>query len=286
PRRRERLAGALTLSDRIRLTTAVEVSTPQALDATFEQAIADGCEGLLCKSVGPDSGYKAGARGWQWIKLKRDYRSELSDTVDLTVVGAFAGRGRRTGLYGAVLLAAYDADADLFRAVTKAGAGFPDAGPADVGRRLARPAGGRGRDPGLAVLHRLAAGLAGQLGDEAVAAGVVQDQRRAVLARQVLVAPGHQRGDDRVEVAAGRGQVVLEAGRVLAVGAALEDAGAGQGLEPGGERVARRPGAADHLVEPAVAEEDLAQRQQRPLLPDDVQGARDRAGARVGCRHK
>src|SRR5215212_9340446 len=95
PQRRERLAGALTLSDRIRLTTAVEVSTPEALDATFEQAIADGCEGLMCKSTGPDSGYRAGNRGWQWIKLKRDYRSELSDTVDLVVVGAYVGRGRR-----------------------------------------------------------------------------------------------------------------------------------------------------------------------------------------------
>src|SRR5206468_12329075 len=127
PRRRERLAGALTLSDRIRLTTAVEVSTPQALDATFEQAIADGCEGLLCKSIGPDSGYRAGNRGWQWIKLKRDYRSELSDTVDLVVVGAFIGRGRRRGVYGAVLPAAYDPDADVVRTVGKRGTGLSDA---------------------------------------------------------------------------------------------------------------------------------------------------------------
>ncbi len=137
PRRRERLAGALTLSDRIRLTTVVEVSTPEALDATFEQAIADGCEGLICKSVAADSGYRAGNRGWQWIKLKRDYRSELSDTVDLVVVGAFAGRGRRRGVYGAVLLAAYDPDADLFRTVGKCGTGFSDAELAGLPARLA-----------------------------------------------------------------------------------------------------------------------------------------------------
>ncbi|HVN12536.1 MAG TPA: ATP-dependent DNA ligase [Kineosporiaceae bacterium] len=137
PRRRERLAAALTLSDRIRLTTAAEVRTPEALDATFEQAIADGCEGLICKSTGPDSGYRAGNRGWQWIKLKRDYRSELSDTVDLVVVGAFAGRGRRRGVYGAVLLAAYDPDADLFRTVGKCGTGFSDAELADLPARLA-----------------------------------------------------------------------------------------------------------------------------------------------------
>jgi DNA ligase-1 len=137
PQRRERLAGALTLSDRIRLTTAVQVSTPEALDATFEQAIADGCEGLMCKSTGPDAGYRAGNRGWQWIKLKRDYRSELSDTVDLVVVGAFVGRGRRRGVYGAVLLAAYDPDADLFRTVGKCGTGFSDAQLAELPARLA-----------------------------------------------------------------------------------------------------------------------------------------------------
>ena len=90
PQRRARLADALTLSDRLRLTTAIDVDDPQALDATFEQAIADGCEGLI-KSVGSASGYQAGARGWQWIKLKRDYRTELADTVDLVVVGPSPG---------------------------------------------------------------------------------------------------------------------------------------------------------------------------------------------------
>ena len=73
----------------------------------------------------------------QWIKLKRDYRTELSDTVDLAVIGAFAGRGRRAGVYGAVLLAAYDPDAGLFRAVTKCGAGFTDADLAGLRARLA-----------------------------------------------------------------------------------------------------------------------------------------------------
>jgi DNA ligase-1 len=137
PRRRAALAAALTLSPRLRLTTAAEVSDPAALDAMFAQAVTDGCEGLVCKSTGPDSSYRAGSRGWQWIKLKRDYRTELSDTADLVVIGAFAGRGRRTGVYGAVLLAAYDADADVFRAVTKCGAGFSDAALAELPARLA-----------------------------------------------------------------------------------------------------------------------------------------------------
>ena len=137
PRLRAALEAAIALSPRLRLTTAVEVTDPAALDATFARAVTDGCEGLVCKSTGPDSAYQAGARGWQWIKLKRDYRTELSDTADLVVIGAFAGRGRRTGVYGAVLLAAYDADAGVFRAVTKCGAGFSDADLAALPARLA-----------------------------------------------------------------------------------------------------------------------------------------------------
>jgi DNA ligase 1 len=137
PERRARLAGAITVSPQLRLTTATEVSTAAELDAAFEQAVTDGCEGLVCKSVGQNAVYQAGARGWLWIKLKRDYRTELSDTVDLAVVGAFAGRGRRAGVYGAVLLAAYDSDADVFRTVTKCGTGFTDADLAALPGRLA-----------------------------------------------------------------------------------------------------------------------------------------------------
>jgi len=137
PERRAALAAAITTSPRLRLTTAIPVADPAALDAAFEQAITDGCEGLMCKSVSPASVYQAGNRGWLWIKLKRDYRTELSDTVDLVVVGAFAGRGRRAGTYGAVLLAAYDPDADVFRTVTKCGTGFSDADLAALPGRLA-----------------------------------------------------------------------------------------------------------------------------------------------------
>jgi len=137
PQRRAALAEAITPSAQLRLTTAFRVSEPAGLDAAFEQAITDGCEGLICKSVSPASVYQAGSRGWLWIKLKRDYRTELSDTVDLVVVGAYAGRGRRAGVYGAVLLAAYDPDADVFRTVTKCGAGFSDADLAALPGRLA-----------------------------------------------------------------------------------------------------------------------------------------------------
>src|SRR4029077_17848376 len=56
PERRARRAEAITISPRLRLTTATEVATPAALDAAFEQAVTDGCEGLGCKSVSPAAG--------------------------------------------------------------------------------------------------------------------------------------------------------------------------------------------------------------------------------------
>ena len=135
--RRARLEQAVTVTDQLRLSTAKQVSDVDTLEAFFEQAIADGCEGLLCKSVAPTAGYQAGARGWLWIKLKRDYRTELSDTLDLVVVGALYGRGRRAGIYGALLLAAYDPDADVFQTVCKCGTGFSDADLAALPARLA-----------------------------------------------------------------------------------------------------------------------------------------------------
>jgi DNA ligase 1 len=135
--RRAALDKAVTASDRVRLTTAEQVSDEPALERMFEQAVAEGCEGLICKSLDPAAGYQAGARGWQWIKLKRDYRSELSDTLDLVVVGGLAGRGRRAGMYGALLLAVYDPDGDRFQTICKCGTGFSDAELAALPARLA-----------------------------------------------------------------------------------------------------------------------------------------------------
>jgi DNA ligase-1 len=135
--RRARLAQAITPSARLRLATAEQVGDEAALEAVFEQAVAEGCEGVICKSVDPTAGYQAGARGWNWIKLKRDYRSELSDTLDLVVVGGLAGRGRRAGMYGALLLAVYDPAADRFQTICKCGTGFSDAELAGLPTRLA-----------------------------------------------------------------------------------------------------------------------------------------------------
>jgi DNA ligase-1 len=124
--RRHKLEKAIRESDRVKAAKQIQTDSVKELEAFFEAAIEDGCEGLMCKSVAKDSVYQAGARGWLWIKYKRDYKSEMTDTVDLVVVGAFHGRGKRAGTYGALLLAAYNKEADVFETVTKLGTGFSD----------------------------------------------------------------------------------------------------------------------------------------------------------------
>ena len=124
--RRKELEKIIGKTDRIIPATQKIVNSPKELESFFEEAIEKGCEGVMCKSVAKDSVYQAGSRGWLWIKYKRDYKSEMNDTVDLVVVGAFHGRGKRVGTYGALLLATYNSDADTFETVTKCGTGFTD----------------------------------------------------------------------------------------------------------------------------------------------------------------
>jgi DNA ligase-1 len=126
PQRRKKLEKIIKQNERMKPGTQKLVSSPNELEAFFEQAIAEGCEGLMCKSLAKDSVYQAGSRGWLWIKYKRDYKSEMKDTVDLVVVGAFHGRGKRVGTYGALLLATYNKETDTFETVTKCGTGFTD----------------------------------------------------------------------------------------------------------------------------------------------------------------
>ncbi|MDH5663150.1 MAG: ATP-dependent DNA ligase [Candidatus Bathyarchaeota archaeon] len=126
PVRRQHLEKIIEQADHVKVAEYLITDDPEKLERFFEKAVENGCEGLVCKSVNEDSVYQAGARGWLWIKYKRDYRSEMTDTVDLVVVGAYHGRGKRAGTYGALLLAAYDPDEDVFKTVTKCGTGFTD----------------------------------------------------------------------------------------------------------------------------------------------------------------
>ena len=113
-----------TTTNIIQLITQIMSSDKEEIQRFMDSAIGAGCEGIMLKHR--DSVYRAGSREYLWIKVKREYRSELADTLDLVIVGALYGRGRRVGKYGALLLAAYDEKQDLFRSVSKVGTGFTD----------------------------------------------------------------------------------------------------------------------------------------------------------------
>ena len=90
----------------------------------LENSINAGCEGLMLKT--PNAPYRAGSRGSNWLKLKREYRNELGDSLDLIVIGAYFGRGRRTGLYGTLLLGTFNPETNNFPSICKVGTGFTD----------------------------------------------------------------------------------------------------------------------------------------------------------------
>jgi DNA ligase-1 len=127
PVRHRHLEKVIEQTTNVQVAESIIAKDPEQLEQFFEKTVESGSEGIMCKSVNQDSVYQAGARGWLWIKYKRDYRSEMTDTVDLVVVGAFHGRGKRAGTYGTYLLAAYNPDKEIFETVTKVGTGFTDA---------------------------------------------------------------------------------------------------------------------------------------------------------------
>lgn len=78
-----------------------------------------GHEGLVAKQL--DSPYRAGRREFLWLKLKPEV-----DTVDLVVVGAHYGKGKRAGTFGSYVLAARDEKTGTYKTVTRCGSGYTD----------------------------------------------------------------------------------------------------------------------------------------------------------------
>ncbi len=123
--RRKTLESIVKGNGTIRLSDMMLATKPKEMERYFETAIEDGLEGIVAKDL--DAPYIAGARKFSWIKMKRSYKGELSDTVDLVVVGYYRGRGIRTEFgFGGMLAAVYNEKTDMFETITRIGTGFTE----------------------------------------------------------------------------------------------------------------------------------------------------------------
>jgi DNA ligase 1 len=119
------------------------VEDATTLSLLLEEAISKGLEGVVLKKL--ESPYEAGARSFNWVKLKRHSRGELHDTIDCVLLGYIFGRGKRAAFgVGALLVGVYDKEHDLFVTVTKIGTGLSDTEWQSI----------RERTKGLAVDHK------------------------------------------------------------------------------------------------------------------------------------
>ncbi len=109
----------------IKVTERIIASKPEELEKFFEENIARGTEGIIAKRL--DAVYQAGARNFNWIKLKRSYKGLLQDTIDVVVVGYFRGKGIRAKFgIGALLACVYDEQTDTFKTIAKIGSGLSE----------------------------------------------------------------------------------------------------------------------------------------------------------------
>jgi DNA ligase-1 len=116
---RERWQALCSVVPEAARVTRVEVSSAAQADAVLQSALASGNEGVVVKSLA--STYDAGRRGAGWVKVKP------APTLDLVVLAAEWGSGRRTGLLSNLHLGARDPGTGSFVMLGKTFKGLTDA---------------------------------------------------------------------------------------------------------------------------------------------------------------
>ncbi|PWT78761.1 MAG: DNA ligase [Acidobacteria bacterium] len=118
-RERRRRLGQLFFSDQIKIAPVHEISSLQEIDEAFRAARLESHEGLMIKD--PNSFYTPGRRGANWIKFKKEFA-----TLDVVVVGAEEGHGKRSHVLSDYTFAVRDDKTRTLETIGKAYSGLTD----------------------------------------------------------------------------------------------------------------------------------------------------------------
>ena len=131
--RREILYKTFKENEYIQFAKHLNSDNQEEIETFMTNSIDSGCEGLIIKAIDKNSEYMPGQRNFNWLKLKKDYLdTSLGDSIDLVVLGAQYGKGKRAGIYGSFLLGCYNDDSETYESVTMTGGGLKDSDLEDV----------------------------------------------------------------------------------------------------------------------------------------------------------